>query len=202
MINISEFTPLVSSMVADVAEPVIEAVIVRVAGRFCKETGVWRETLETDRVRANARVIDFDTPRNAEFASLIAVKVDGIELAKAGDEISFAPQGGSTPKRVYAERLSLYFDGYFKGGEHVEVRAGLAPVAGATQLPEILITTWREAMVAGSLAELLRYYSSEARHEQLANVHMARFEELIVRARGRARDGYTKVQRVVAYGGL
>ena len=89
-----------------------------------------------------------------------------------------------------------------RDGTNVSGVAAVAPSGLAVELPERLGNEFRDALVAGALARLMKIPGAEWSNPQMAMYYQGEFEEAKARAATRAEDGFTKKRtRIVRYGG-
>ena len=202
MAAISDLVPLLASHSAGVAEPVLINIIRRAANRFCIESGVWRETLESPFLQNGAYIVELDLPAQSKLVAILDCELNGVPLSLAGDELTMPPEPASRPKQVYGEVGSAYLDGYLATGDVMTVRVSLAPSYLATTLPDYLLHDWQEAIIAGTLSELFVYPGNAQYDPRLAQYWKEQFAGWVLQGRARARSGRNHAVRRVRYGGI
>lgn len=202
MADVTELVPLVATYVPVIADEIIEDALKRAANRFCVETGVWREKLESPIVRQGDYVIEIDLPSGSRLNALVKIHIDGDELHLGGSELLMPPAEASVPRTAYADGAEIYLDGYLTGSEVVEVMVSLAPTRTSATVPDKIMDEWADALIEGALAELKRYPIEGGNDLRAAGMHAQNFAVAMSMAKGRAQAGRTHARRVVHYGGI
>lgn len=201
-VPVEEIVQDVAVVATEVAHPVIGRAVLRAAARFCRRARIWRETVDADYAVPGFSAVGLSPPAGSRVVAPIMVSVEDAVLELVGDDLLETSPLGRPIQRVAFMGEELHFDGQFKGGERLLVRAVLEPTPSATSLPDVLGFEWREAIIAGTLSEVLRYYGGGRMDERRAMLHESRFNDLMVEARGRSRSGWTHAKRTVKYGGI
>lgn len=199
--DVAELSLEVQAFVPEFAIPIVDRAVVKAASRFCRETRVWRETVDADYAVPGFNTTGLSGPARSRVYALVSVHVDGREMVLAGDELVGQRKRPGYVNAVALVDGELYFDGTFKGGEVIEVRALLEPTRGTHTLPDKLGIEWGDALVSGAVADLFWKRGLPGDDRRAIN-HETRFDVYVLDARARARSGGTHARRTVAYGGL
>lgn len=202
MAQISTLVPLLATHTAGVVEPVLVNALRRSANRFCIDSGIWRETLESSLLQEGAYIVELDLPSQSKLVAVLDAEFNGLPLTLAGDELTLPPEPSSRPKKIYGEAGEAFLDGYVTAGDSLRVRVSLAPSYTATTIPDKILEYWQEGIIAGALAELYVYPGNAQYDPNLASYWRELFAVSIMNAKGRARSGHTHVKRTVHYGGI
>jgi hypothetical protein len=191
----------VAALAPDTPEPVIERALLQAAAQFCRRSQVWREVVDTDRPQAGRSTLGISGPKDTKVVSLISCLVGERSMRLRGDDI-YAGGLSGPPRGVALFLGELQFDGKFSGGENIVALAALEPTSISASMPASVVDDWRDQIVSGAAAQLLRAVSGETFNERTALLHKNLFEEGVVQARSRARSGHTHAARTVRYGGI
>ena len=154
------------------------------AREFFLETRAWRVAFGPLPVAATLKP---KLPADTFLVEAVKVEVDGRVLPSG----SFATDNGNGLRLVDAVR-----------GTEVSGEIAVAPSGVAEEIPERLGQEFRDALVMGALARLMRVPGAEWSNPQQAMFYQVEFQEAKDRAATRAEDGFTKKRtRTVRYGG-
>lgn len=182
--ELAELETEVGVEVPGAARFAVIAAISAAAREFFLETRAWRVALGP---LPWAPSVTPTLPGDTFLVEAVRVEIDGSSL-RAG---AFAMDNAN----------GLTFADGVRGTE-VTGEIAVAPTRDADELPERLGQEFRDAIVYGSLARLMRVPGAEWSNPPQAMYYQAVFEEAKDRAATRAEDGFTKKRtRVVRYGG-
>ena len=182
--DLAELEPEVSVEVPGAARFAVQNALRAAAREFFIETRAWRVAFGPLTLSEKVKP---SLPMDTFLVEAVRVEVDGQAL-RAG-EFAMSHDGG------------IVFVGHRSGNEVSGVVA-VAPTALLEELPERLGNEFRDALVAGALARLMKIPLAEWSSPQMAAYYRGEFEEATARAATRAEDGFVKKRtRIVRYGG-
>lgn len=202
MTKLADLTRLVSAIVPDVAEPVVQEAIIRAAMRFFTETKTWREEIEVDRPRKDAYITEMLAPRGAEIVAVLDASINHRPIQLAGDENMEVPRPGTYITSVYGQGQELFFNGRFGGAEKVYIRCALRPFLSATAIPDRVLSEYQDILISGGVMETMRMNPAAWNNPQMMDYYRSEFLNGIERNRNRGRSGRTHAARTVSYGGI
>ncbi len=182
--DLAELEPEVGAEVPGAPRFAVQNAIRAAAREFFVESRAWRHPFC---VNPFCPVIHPSLPHDTFLVEAVNVSVDGRELPSG----SFGMDNGN----------GITFAEGVRGREATGVLA-VAPTADADELPDRLGNEFRDALVFGALARLMRVPGSEWTDPQRSGYYSMEFEEAKIRAATRAEDGFTRKRtRNVRYGG-
>jgi len=139
----------------------------RAAAHFCRQSGIWMETLDPITLVEGQAVYDWDTPVTGSVVERIeSFKVDelagGLTYMRTQDMHSLprrtSDRGGVCAYAITDNGSTLTVwktPDAAQAGSVVSVLAVLAPSEESTELPDFLRNEWHDAIVCGMRRELL-----------------------------------------------
>ncbi len=188
-----QLLPYLLPEVIGVPDSLATQAIMRSANEFCWETGIWNEIQEPIAVQDNVNEYDLDAPTGAQVVTIKSIWMVNRELvpvtmerlqelipnwqeAKGSDPAYYnCPQDWSTV-RIYPIPLGA-------GGAKLTIRASYTPNQFGSYLPQFLVDTYLDEILAGAKARLMQVPGKSWSNPQLAAVNQIAFAEGITRAK-------------------
>ena len=211
---VSDFNTAILAYAPNAPDPLVERLLVKVARDFCERTHAWRAELSAMNVVAGAKEIPVTPPTDGVFVEVLSAVYDDRR----------PPLKPRTRKQldreVLAWRTKPGLPEFFTEGDALNefwlaplpqysvsgglvVTAAFKPTKTAAVLDDLLVDLYSEALVNGTLAELLTIPRKPWSDKGLAAYYKALYEEQVVDATAKATDGRMKgVARKTKYGGL
>lgn len=161
MARLDDFRPYVVPLAPGLPEPVIDRAIVDAAIQFCRDTRVLQRELDPLRVRTGRGLYELEALDGLRPFAVVRATTDGGTPGRVLEPLlpnARGPVSGPTThfREVPGDALELV-----PPPTHnlvVTVRAAVAPLPRATQLPDELYHDWRESIGAGAAVRLLLVY--------------------------------------------
>lgn len=211
-ISYDAFLPDILPFARNCPDPTIEAAIRLSVIEMCERTEIWQAELDPISAVANQWAYDLEPPSGTVIHSII----------------SFLNEKGEPLEAVSAPMLEYRYPGwrekpsnpkyYVKQDEDGQVwlapapalakvnaylmRVVLKPSITSTSASNIIMTDFRDCIINGAIARLLRMPDRDWSNYKTAAVHYAMFEQQLVEIEKRARKTNEGVVPVVSYGGI
>ena len=144
--DLDDLIPDVAIDVKDCPRALMIRELVAAARQFCVYTKVWEEDVGSITPVAGITEYQLDLPPGSD---LVAVTGDLDAEVMPPDRVIFL----ESPQEI------------------VPIRASLQPSYGATTLPDVIASQWREAVVSGAIARLLMMNGRPWADPQLSSYH-------------------------------
>jgi hypothetical protein len=162
-------------------EPMIEDVLRRIAIKFCRQTHAWEEQLEDVYLVEGVQRYSLVLPEETELLSISHLKHKN---GSARSDVACWPDINVFGLISFQECIN------FKAGP-LEVKAVLIPTKDSTGLPDRIGEHYREALIGGTLANLLAIPGRDWSAPQLVALHQEEFKEGLAEAKARSVRGNT-----------
>lgn len=188
--NLSAWYPDILAQIPSIAVPSMNDAIRKACRKFCKESWIWRYTLDLIDVEADTSEYTLTIPV-ALYADLVAIPKDGVKYKEDGedeeafndltctsedelDSISSAwrYETHPNPSKFYVDNvdkdLHLVPEPEDASTEGLEVTVILMPDNTCTTVPDFLFDDYQDTITAGALEDLLNRRSTEGYDPNLA----------------------------------
>ena len=193
-------------------DPTIEAAVRLATIELCEKTEVWQTELDPISARAGVWAYDLEPPANTSIHRIISV-LD--ENGKRLDPVTSGMLDHRSPDWRESPGTPLYF---IKKDEESEIWIAPPPAVAVTNAfllnvvlkpsmtsssaSNFIMTDYRDTIVYGAIARLLRMPDRDWSNFKTAAVYYNMFQEQLNIAEKRARRGPDGVVPVVQYGGI
>jgi hypothetical protein len=164
--------------------------LIRSAGRFFRQSGVWRERIDPIALKAGADSYSLAAPsQGARVERVIVATFNGrpMELVRERDMFDLPRSEG--PPRAIAIRsqndecVVWPIPRQEEAGKQILVFAVIVPTASVRTLPDALLDEWRDGIVSGAKADLMSMPGMAWTNAAAAMNYERRFEEEVSRAK-------------------
>lgn len=207
-IEIASLIPEVRIDATAAPDPLIEQKLRDAAIEMCRDTWVWQHTLPARSVVAGRAEHTVSPPDSgSRIVSVLWMRHNGelVTPASAAElnrvSLKWHEQKGKQATRFVPSSPTTFrlapipTESAARG--LTDIRVALMPVHDATELPDILVDEFREAVVSGALYRLLRMPGRDWTQGDLAAVHLETFNEGMSRAKTRVAEGWSAAQTTV-----
>lgn len=197
---VSDLFPYIMPRVPGCSEPLAQQAVVDAAIAFCDESMVLRERLDPITTQPGEADYELDTPPQTRLSRVLRVQLDGVGLTALpatmlpAHAMDMLP--GDKPLAFCVSRRDESFlltllpppTAEFK----LDIEVALAPSAGATRLPDDLVSRWRQALVYGALARLHDVPGQPFTDPVSASAATAQYLSQVKRARVESNVGHVR----------
>ena len=188
-----QLLPYLLPEVPGVPDALAKQTIMRTCNDFCWETGVWSEIQEPISVQDNVNEYDLDTPSGAQIVTIKSIWMVNRELvpvtmerlqelipnwqeAKGSDPAYYNCPNDYSVVRIYPIPLGA-------NSAKMTIRAIYTPDQFGSYVPDFLVTTFLDEILAGAKARLMQMPGKSWSNPQLALVNQIAFTEGITKAK-------------------
>lgn len=158
-VPLREFIPQVQQAVQKCPVPLMVNALRQAAIDFCKEAKVWKQSDITFSTAAGTSAYVLAAPANSDICSIVMVKYgDDRLLPVFNEEMDELPSSdsGQPTRFTFEEPMTVTFWPTPDAVGTVTVKAALQPVYNASQVPDFLLSRYKEGIVARAKAELMK----------------------------------------------
>ena len=168
--SLDDLLPLVSPFLVGAPEAVQQQALGLIVRDFCRETEIWRETIDLATV-ADQATYDLGAQVGALYGSLLRVRqirFDDATSALSDEYYTVA----ETNHIVFDDTSGVYPDDW---GTEMNVDAVILPNADTRNAPTWLLARWGEYIAEGALAHLKEQEGKPWTNPDKAAVHRAKY---------------------------
>lgn len=174
-------------------DTIAKQAIMRTCNDFCWDTSIWSEIQEPFSVQDNVNEYDLDSPNGAQIVTVKSVWMVNRELVPVTMERlqelipNWQESKGSDPAYYNCPNdnsvLRIYPIPYGANGAKITIRAVYTPNQFGDYIPEFLVSTYLDEILAGSKARLMMMPGKSWSNPQLGAVNQAVYAEGLVKAK-------------------
>lgn len=188
-----QLLPYLLPEVPGVPDSLAKQAIMRAANDFCWETGVWSEIQEPIAVQDGVNEYSLDTPKGAQIVTIKSIWMINRELVPVTMERlqelipNWQEAQGSDPAYYNSatdySTVRIYPIPMGANGAKMTIRAQYTPDQFGTFLPDFLITTFLDEILAGAKTRLMQMPGKSWTNPQMAAVNNIAYVEGVTRAK-------------------
>lgn len=198
MASLDQLRPEVASVITGAPSFRIERELTDAAYDFCRQSGIWRETLPAVPAQDGVAEYDFTAPTGARVDKVLWAYYGRNALTSATPDVlreaNHRANSSGNPSRYALVRGSSngFVVNPVPGADQTDdftFHGLLVPTRDATDFPDWLVTEWQDALVNGAIARLLKA-SAEWANPALAREYRRDFQQEVVTAKREAITGH------------